>query len=86
MKKIKQKYTRRFLGNASITASPLEKKHLKAYLKGKKRFRYGYEIIKDKATGFERKVPKWHDVKEELTLLPMEIEGYDEENKTMDEE
>ncbi len=73
MKKIKQKYTRRFLGDASITASPQEKKHLKAYLKGKKRYRHGYEVIKDKATGFERKVPKWYDVKEELSILPTEI-------------
>ena len=75
--KIKKKYTRRFLGDASVTASPQEKKHLKAYLKGATRYRHGTEVIKD-ATGFEKSVPKWHPVKAELREIPPIITPEDE--------
>jgi hypothetical protein len=46
-----------------------EKKHLKAYLAGKKIYRHGYETKKIEIgdRSFEQRVPVFHDVKENWT-------------------
>ena len=67
------KFTRRFLGKINNFKSKeeqqLEKKHLKAYIKGYERFRHGYRDIFNKLGELVGKEPKWHTVKQQVTEL-----------------
>lgn len=75
------KYTeRKFLGTLPENPSKLDirfhQKHEKAYLKGHKFFRFGYERSVDPVTGSVRTVrdfegnpsPLWFPVKEQITI------------------
>ncbi len=75
---MKPQYTRKFLGELfpSRDNANFEKAHLKAYINGNKQFAHGLEkgadgkpIIDRLKDGTFRSRPKYHDVKQELTVI-----------------
>ena len=67
------KFTRKFLGKLNNFESreeqQLEKKHLKAYIKGHTRFSHGYKDILNKLGELVGREPRWHTVKQQVTEL-----------------
>jgi len=71
MGKTTKMWDRVFLGKtegfANKEEEKLEKKHLKAYIKGRTRFKHGKTLVPNQLTGKMEEVDKWYDVKEQLT-------------------